>query len=415
MIVIRVHFHSDCGYFAGCENMLPPLFTKLSDDSRFQLTFSYRYSSKYVEGLKKKIQKPVLEFPRNYPNFDDQSTYPKWIPRFFRSLLIRSWLLFGGPILFVYETLNLYKLFYKLKPEVLHVNNGVYPGAPSARAAIIAGKLSRIPLKIMVVNNLALDYRSIHRIMDYPVDYLVSKFTDIFVTGSHSAMARLVEILKLPSNKTTVIPNGISPPISSPVEKLQSQESHTDFAGTTFAVIGELVPRKGHIYLLQAILLLKNSGVIQPHKFRLLVAGEGPIFSELKDFVKENSLEELVFFLGYIDNFVELLPKFDVVVLPSIAFEDFPYVVLEAMSVAKPVIGTYIAGIPEQIDHEITGILVSPKNVTDLAQAIELLHTQPFMRKALGDKGKEKFLAHFTSVKAVDKYLELYSCWHKFN
>lgn len=407
--MIKVHFHSDCGYFAGCENMLPPLFSKLMNHPEFQVTFSYRYSSKYEEGLRRRVVQPVCEFPRIYPNFGDPSKYPEWLPSLFQGVLIRIWALLCVPILMAYQVLDLFLLFRRLKPAVLHVNNGGYPAAPSARAAIIAGKFSRIPLKIMVVNNMAQNYRSIYRVMDYPVDCLVSYFTDVFITGSKSAMSRLIEILKLPQSKTIVIPNGIMGSTSSSVHSSQPENTISDFIGTTFAVIAELVPRKGHIYLFKAIATLRDSKIIEPSQFRLLVVGDGPLTSELKKYIIGNRLEKFVFFEGYMNDIYTSLEKIDVVVLPSIAYEDFPYVILEGMSMMKPIIGSRIAGIPEQIDHEITGLLVAPGNDRELAKAIEVLHTQPLLRAQMGRNGKQKFLANFTSAIATDNYMKLYS------
>ena len=406
--MLKVHFHSDCGYFAGCENMLPPLFSELSKNQEFQTTFSYRYSYKYEQGLRKKVERKFSEYPRNYLDLGERSKYPAWLPAFLGWLFLRFWIVVGLPILLVYQIFDLYLLLRKLRPDVLHVNNGGYPAATSARAAIIAGKLCGIPLKIMVVNNLAQDYKSIYRFMDYPLDRLVSIFTDVFVTGSQSAMLKLRSVLGLPERKTLVIPNGIIGPTSYSVYSTPEYKNYRTFTGVTFSIIAELVPRKGHIYLLEAVKMLRDSEVINRMDFKLLVVGEGPLYSELNKYTLENKLEELVFFEGYLDDIFEILERTDVVILPSIGYEDFPYVVLEGMSMAKPIIGSFVAGIPEQIDHQVTGLLVSPKNVMELARAIEVLHTQPLTRKIFGTKGREKFLASFTSKIAVEKYCQLY-------
>ena len=65
-----------------------------------------------------------------------------------------------------------------------------------------------------------------------------------------------------------------------------------------------------------------------------------------------------------------MINAFDFIILPSISHEDFPNVVVEAFSLGKPVIGSKIAGKPQQIYHEINGILVSPKKVEELTCAI---------------------------------------------
>ena len=389
--------------------MLPPLFSELSKDSGFQLSFSYRYSLKYEKGLRKRIPLLVPEFPRYYPYFSGPSKHPGLLPRLFRGVFLRLWVLIGVPILVLYEILDLFFLLKKLKPDVLHVNNGGYPAAPSARAAIIAGKLSGVPLKIMVVNNMAQDYRSLYRFCDYPLDRVVAHFTDYFVTGSQCAMNQLIDVLNLSSNKTIVIPNGITGPETDLNFSSVSFNTSHDFAGVTFAIIAELVPRKGHIHLLKAIAELRDSQHITPNKFRLLVAGDGYLSSELESYILENGLEEFVFFVGYLDNIYGFLENIDVLVLPSVGYEDFPYVVLEAMSMMKPIIGSRVAGIPEQIDHGINGLLVNPGNHLELAEAIETLYSQPSLRESMGKYGNKKFLANFTVKIATEKYLKLYS------
>ena len=388
--------------------MLPQLFSRLNEDSEFQTTFSYRNSPKYVEGMRRKITSPVNEFPRSYPNFGDPSEYPEWFPRFLRWTLLRLWALIGVPFLITYETLDLFFLFRRIKPEVLHVNNGGYPGAPSARAAIIAGKLLRVRLKVMVVNNMAQDYRSKYRLLDFPIDRLVVNSTDFFITGSHCAMDRLISVLKLPKNKAIVIPNGIAGPASTTVQSVPSGRSKPKFSGTTFGIIGELVPRKGHSYLIDAIAELRDSKTIDPLTFRLLIVGEGYLRTTLESYVLERDLGQYIFFIGYIENIFELMEKIEVLVLPSTEYEDFPYVILEGMSMMKPIIGSRVAGIPEQLDHGVNGLIVTPGNHLELAQAIEKLYMEPPSRKRLGENARKKFQVNFTSKIATSKYKELY-------
>jgi glycosyltransferase involved in cell wall biosynthesis len=75
----------------------------------------------------------------------------------------------------------------------------------------------------------------------------------------------------------------------------------------------------------------------------------------------------------------------------------------------KPIIGSKLAGIPEQIDHLGEGILVSPRSSKDLAEAINTLLENPELRRTMGIAGRERYLKCFTAEIAVENYLSLYS------
>ncbi len=407
--VIKIHIHTDCSYFAGCENMLPPLIAKLESDSGYECTFSFRKTQKYLDGLEKRIHKKTGSYPRRYPVFKDLVVVWPWFPKNLNWISLRIWLVIGVHFAFIYEAIDLYLLMRKLQPAVLHVNNGGYPAAPSARAAIIAGRLARVPVIIMVVNNMAQDYNNLYRILDYPIDRLVARFTTSFVSGSTSAMNQLSKVLRLPESKTKVIPNGIMATDALAKENLDASSRDLNGGQVKFCIIAELVPRKGHIYLLQAIVQLRDLGVINPQIFKLQIVGEGENAQELETFVTRNNLGNLVFFEGYIDSVYSFLKSIDVVVLPSIENEDFPYVVMEGMSMGKPIIGSKLAGIPEQIDHLGEGILVSPRSSKDLAEAINTLLENPELRRTMGIAGRERYLKCFTAEIAVENYLSLYS------
>ena len=77
------------------------------------------------------------------------------------------------------------------------------------------------------------------------------------------------------------------------------------------------------------------------------------------------------------------------------------------MGMGKPVVATRVAGIPEQIDDGVNGILVNPGDPTDLARAIESLLTCESFGD-LGVKGREKYLTNFTVAESIKQYLLTY-------
>lgn len=128
--------------------------------------------------------------------------------------------------------------------------------------------------------------------------------------------------------------------------------------------IGRLVKQKGVTYLVQAM-----SIVNQYRPAYLLILGTGPLELNLRQQVKESSLEDKVFFLGRRSDVLQILPHLDIVVLPSL-WEGFSTVMLEAMAFRIPVIATSVSGSCDIIRHKETGLLVLPKDSAGLAQSI---------------------------------------------
>jgi glycosyltransferase involved in cell wall biosynthesis len=87
--------------------------------------------------------------------------------------------------------------------------------------------------------------------------------------------------------------------------------------------------------------------------------------------------------------------------------EGFPRVILEAMSCGKPVIGTYIAGVPELIEDGVNGFLVPPGDAKSLANALVKMITTPELRARMGMKSREKVL-EFTPQSVMPKIVTAY-------
>ena len=405
----KIHFHSDCSFFAGCENMLAVLFNSQKLHQEYEVSFSFAYSALYIQGFKRRVLNKFPIYAFTFPALTDYYKLPNWIPLLIRKIIMASLRLTFNIPLMVYEVIALYVLFRKIKPGVLHINNGGYPAARSALAAAIAGKLAAVPKTLMVVNNMAVDYRHYSRWFDYPVDHIVVKSVDLFVTGSKAAAAQLQSVLALPSHKITSLHNGI--PTRLGVETLRETRTRiglSSFDGVIFGVVALLVPRKGHQVLLDAILNISSQSNDHSNSFKVLIEGHGPLRDKLVSFVNIHALHDYVEFVGDEKNIVDFMAILDVLILPSVADEDFPNVVLEAMALGKPVIASRLAGMPEQVSEGKTGFLVSPLNAEQLAVAITELCNNAPLRERMGQAAVNKFQNFFTAEVAVKNYLTLY-------
>jgi glycosyltransferase involved in cell wall biosynthesis len=408
--MIKIHYHSECPFFAGCENMLANFFNTEAFRQTHEVSFSYVQSMLYTQGLYRRVNKDLPLYPINFPDLSDYTKLPNCLPLAGRKLCMAFLrLMFHLPLL-TYQVCVLYRLFKKINPDILHINNGGYPAARSALAAAIAGKWAGIPKVVMVVNNMAEDYHHYWRWFDLPIDRLVVRCVTIFITGSQSAAIRLQTVLKLPDSQVQAIHNGITLRAStSTLAITRHRLGIHNFKGVVFGVVALLIPRKGHQVLLDAVLALVTDKKKLRHEFKVLIEGDGPLRQVLFDFVALNNLTPWVTFVGVEENVIDFMNALDVLILPSVQDEDFPNVTLEAMALGKPVIASRIAGMPEQVLEGETGLLVEPRRVAQLAEAICLLIDTPDLRESMGHAASHRFNNQFTSKIALFNYSNLYT------
>ena len=97
----------------------------------------------------------------------------------------------------------------------------------------------------------------------------------------------------------------------------------------------------------------------------------------------------------------------DIFIAPS-RYESFGLIYAEAMSFAKPVIGTKIGGIPEVIDHEINGFLCENENPDDFSNKLLTLLANTDLRIRMGKSGRKKAMKHFDFQNMVSRTEEYY-------
>ena len=376
-----------------------------------EISFSYRQSAEYTAGLLEHLAPDFPVMPLSLPvqNWPQKNIHH--LPAFFSRITQFTFRLITNVPFLIFDVVVLMRLLRQIAPDVLHINNGGYPAARSARAAAIAARLAGVKNVVMVVNNLAMRYKSPSRWLDFPIDRLVVRSTDRFVTGSQAAANQLQEVLALESGRVQSIHNGIGLRAlnESPAQVRRRLGIDVHFDGVVIGVVALMEPRKGHRILLEALKILSKQYPIISKEIVVWLEGDGPLRSDLESFVRLNELSAVVRFIGKEKNVVDMMNAIDVLVLPSIDTEDFPNVTLEAMGLGKAVVASALAGTPEQIVPGETGILLEPGNAESLANALGQLIERPELSKCLGAKAQERFLKMFTADIAVKKYMELYS------
>jgi glycosyltransferase involved in cell wall biosynthesis len=136
--------------------------------------------------------------------------------------------------------------------------------------------------------------------------------------------------------------------------------------------VGRLSPEKGAVLLLEAAALLRGEGL----RVELVLIGDGPSRPELERAVAEKGLGDAVSFLGWrgSEQVRQAILESRALVLPSFA-EGLPIVLMEALALHRPVVSTYVAGIPELVQPGKNGFLVPPGSVAELASALRAVVT----------------------------------------
>jgi glycosyltransferase involved in cell wall biosynthesis len=168
--------------------------------------------------------------------------------------------------------------------------------------------------------------------------------------------------------------------------------------------IGRLIEKKGVIYLLEAVELLKK----EKQAIHLLIVGKGKDEQKLKDFCHSHELSKNVTFLGWQNShqIKDLFLCSALLVLPSVIASDgdrdgIPNVILEAMASGLPVVSTPVSGITEVIQHEYNGWLVPERDVNQLADSILALTNDEEQRNLLCNNAFHTISEKFDSKKCT--------------
>jgi glycosyltransferase involved in cell wall biosynthesis len=174
--------------------------------------------------------------------------------------------------------------------------------------------------------------------------------------------------------------------------------------------IGNLVPKKGHRFLIKACEVLRDKGV----DFELLIVGAGVMRPQLEELVAFLNLQDRIRFVGGVpnDKVADFLTPDAILVVPSIYAIDgerdgMPTIISEAMVMGTPVISTYVSGIPEVIKNGVNGLLVPPEDSNSLADAIVKLAGDTKLREDLIKNGRETVKELFDHRKWIPEIVKL--------
>ncbi len=283
----------------------------------------------------------------------------------------------------------------------------------------LAAQKASVPVIISTEHNSDTWKTPLHFVIDR---YLAAK-TDRIIAVSKSVKEFYVKNVGIPSGKIEVIYNGISisehrsqitehsksHSVHSPQSTVHSQDNYIRKQlaispdETVIAMIGRLVPQKGHKDFLLALKVLTGCGF----KVKGLIVGSGPQEMYLKQVCDNLALNGNVIFTGVRSDIPELFKAIDMIALPSTR-EGFPMIILEAMSAGVPVVASSVGGVPEVITNGFNGLLVEPENHTELKAAFAKLIHDERLSNSLIDNARATVAKEFNLRNMIDSTQGLY-------
>ncbi|SFP89953.1 glycosyltransferase family 4 protein [Hydrogenimonas thermophila] len=289
-------------------------------------------------------------------------------------------------------------MIFRIK-KIIKFHNANIVHVHSRRGAdimgMVAAKLSKTPVVLS-------------RRVDNPEPKLWAKFKysfyDHIVTISEAIRNVLIsEGVK--SEKITTVYSAVDSSIyDKPCSKTYFlQEFKLPENTKTIGVIAQLIPRKGHKYLLQ---IVPDIIKIFPN-LHILFFGKGPIKNELEDIIKTKNLQNNVHMIGFRDDLLQWIGCLDLVVHPAL-MEGLGVSLLQAAAAGVPIIASPFGGMPEIVHNNVNGFLVDPHDSKTLFEKISLLLNDQNLSIKFGKAGKEIVKSKFSIESMVDGNLSIY-------
>lgn len=176
------------------------------------------------------------------------------------------------------------------------------------------------------------------------------------------------------------------------------------FAHKVIGVIAQLIPRKGHRFLIEA------APEILRHcpETRFICLGKGYLKDKLQQLCRNTGIADKVIFAGFRNDLERILPCLDLVIHPA-TMEGLGVSLLQAAASGIPIIASNVGGIPEIVRHNVNGYLFEEGSVCEIIEYSVALLKDPVKVKKFGKAGRNIVLTQFSINAMVDGNWKIYS------
>ena len=287
--------------------------------------------------------------------------------------------------------------------DLLHIHG--------ARANFVSSLLKR-KIKIPIVSTVHSDYK-----LDFTegfykkyvftlLNQIALKDMDYYIGVSNNFKNMLIQRGFSP-NKIFTVYNGMDfkKPHSfiSKKEFLEKYNIPYEENTTYVGIIGRFDLVKGHKIFIEGA----KHALSQNNNLRFLLAGEGPLLSDLKKQAEEYNISDKVHFVGFLDNIYDFINAIDINTLTSLS-ESFPYVLLEGAKLKKPTVSSDVGGISDLIENGENGFLFENGNSKDFADKVLTLAENKLMQLKFGENLFNKATNEFSNDNLAKSHIKIY-------
>jgi len=289
-----------------------------------------------------------------------------------------------------------------LRPDIVQSH-----GARTNFYGRLACRLAGVPHHVSTVHNSLYDYplRPARRAAYLAADRLTARLSSAIVCVARSLAQDLVERSRVPARRVVVIPNGVDlarfDPAAGDGDRVRRELGLGP--GPVVGIVGRMTPQKSHADFLAAFARVRG----RTPALRALVVGDGPLRGAIEAEVRARALDQACVLAGVREDIPDCLAAMTLVALSSHS-EGFPFAVLEALAMARPLVATAVNGVTEVVEDGVNGLLAPPRRPDRLAEALAALLGDPVRATALGAAGRKTVESRFGLALMVDRLTDLY-------
>lgn len=317
-----------------------------------------------------------------------------------------------NPALDAYTMWRLVRIFRAERPTIVHTFD-TKPGVWGRLAAKLAG----VPVVVGTLNGLGSLYADpnwkgrLIRLVYQPLQTLACHWADLTVFENADDVREFEGRGVVPRGRAAIISySGVhtdvfAPPRAHDIARARRSELGLSGTGIVVVMISRIIRSKGVLEFAAAARAVRR---VEPGINFLLV---GPAVTDSLDALTAEELRELrgnVTWVGPRRDVKDILGLADIFVLPSFYREGVPRVLVEAASMALPLIATDIPGSKDVVEDGVNGLLVPPKDPAAIADAVLRLARAPELRVRFGERSRELAVSRFDLSIVAERTRSLY-------
>jgi glycosyltransferase involved in cell wall biosynthesis len=243
----------------------------------------------------------------------------------------------------------------------------------------------------------------------YPIKQNFLAFNRYLATSRVIAISRFVEASLLnsgiPAEQVEIVYEGVAVPSrATKREREQARRSWRIDAGQILVgCVGYLLPEKCQEQLVRALPSVREKFP----EVRLLLAGDGPCRKMLEAMARDSGQQQAIVFAGFVEDIRQVYAALDVFAFPSLA-EPLGTSLLAAMAWGLPVLAVSSGGVPEYVQHEVTGLLAAQAESNLLSAALLRMLGDKALMDKLGSQARRKIEDELSARHMVEGTVRAY-------